>query len=175
MTGKMKKKNLCLAAAALTLALGVSAGGAMAYFTTYDTASGRASLSLDNTVTVPVEEVSDWTKHVTIQNTGDMDCFVRARAFAGEKYQDGLQYSDESGKWTPGSDGYYYYSDMVPAGASAEELTIHIDNMDSEESFNVIVVQESTPALYDEQGNPYADWDRVLDSNETVYAEEGEE
>lgn len=47
--------------------------------------------------------------------------------------------------------------------------------MDSEESFNVIVVQESTPALYDEQGNPYADWNRVMDSSETVYTEEGEE
>lgn len=37
---RMKKKNLCLAAAALTLAMGVSVGGAMAYFTTYAAASG---------------------------------------------------------------------------------------------------------------------------------------
>ena len=47
--------------------------------------------------------------------------------------------------------------------------------MDSEESFNVIVVQECTPVLYDEEGNPYADWNRVMDSDQTVYAEEGEE
>ena len=117
----------------------------------------------------------DWTKHVTIQNTGDVDCFVRVRAFAGEKYQDGLTYADDNGKWSPGEDGYYYYSDVVPAGGEAEELRIGVNNMDSEESFNVIVVQESTPALYDEQGNPYADWNRVMDSSETVYTEEGEE
>ena len=172
---RMKKKNLCLAAAALTLAMGVSVGGAMAYFTTYAAASGGASLSLGNTVTVPEEQVVDWTKHVTIQNTGDVDCFVRVRAFAGEKYQDGLTYADDNGKWSPGEDGYYYYSDVVPAGGEAEELRIGVNNMDSEESFNVIVVQESTPALYDEQGNPYADWNRVMDSSKTVYTEEGEE
>ena len=172
---RMKKKNLCLAAAALTLAMGVSVGGAMAYFTTYAAASGGASLSLGNTVTVPEEQVVDWTKHVTIQNTGDVDCFVRVRAFAGEKYQDGLTYADDNGKWSPGEDGYYYYSDVVPAGGEAEELRIGVNNMDREESFNVIVVQESTPALYDEQGNPYADWNRVMDSSETVYTEEGEE
>ena len=41
----MKKrfsKNFCLAAAALTLTAGISVGSAMAYFTTYATASGGA-------------------------------------------------------------------------------------------------------------------------------------
>lgn len=171
---RRKTKHLCLAAAALTLTMGVSVGSAMAYFTTYASASGGASLSLSNTVTIPEEQVIDWTKHVTIRNTGDVDCFVRVRAFAGETYQDGLTYADDEGKWTPGEDGCYYYSDVVPAGGETQELRIGIDHMDREESFNVIVVQESTPVLYDEQGNPYADWDRVMDSGGTVYTEEGE-
>ena len=110
---RRKTKHLCLAAAALTLTMGVSVGSAMAYFTTYASASGGASLSLSNTVTIPEEQVIDWTKHVTIRNTGDVDCFVRVRAFAGEKYQDGLTYADDEGKWTPGEDGCYYYSDVV--------------------------------------------------------------
>ena len=46
---RRKTKHLCLAAAALTLAMGVSVGSAMAYFTTYASASGGASLSLSNT------------------------------------------------------------------------------------------------------------------------------
>ena len=71
MMKNVKKKNLCLAAAALTLTAGLSVGTAMAYFTTYATASGGVSLSLDNAVTVPEEEVSNWTKHITVQNTGD--------------------------------------------------------------------------------------------------------
>ncbi|MGN9078364.1 hypothetical protein ACTM9V_13370 [Oliverpabstia intestinalis] len=36
---KLSKKSLCLAAAALTLTAGISAGTAMAYFTTYAEAS----------------------------------------------------------------------------------------------------------------------------------------
>lgn len=178
---KRKKKTLWLVAAAFTLTMGLSVGSAMAYFTTYTAASGRAALELEQTVTIPQEEVADWTKHVTIENTGDVDCFVRVKAFAGEIYQDSLQYSDDHGKWTPGEDGYYYYSDVVPAKEEGkdpyrtEELRIHIDNMDREQSFNIILVQESTQVLYDEQGNPTADWNRIMDSDETVYAEEDEE
>lgn len=175
MIRKRYKKNLCLAAAALTLTASLGVGSAMAYFTTYATAAGGASLSLNNTVTVPEETVSNWTKHVTIENTGTTDCYVRVKAIAGQKYQDGLTYADDNGKWTPGEDGYYYYSDIVPVGEKAQELRIMIDNMDSEEDFNVIVVQESTPVLYDENDQPYADWNRVMDSGETAEVQEGEE
>lgn len=31
------------------------------------------------------------------------------------------------------------------------------------ESFNVIVIYESTPVRYDENGEPYADWSETLD------------
>lgn len=175
MISKRYRKNLCLAAVALTLTAGLGVGSAMAYFTTYATASGGASLSLNNTVTIPEEEVVNWTKNVIIQNTGETDCYVRVQVFAGEKYQNSLQYSDENGKWTPGGDGYYYYSDIVPAGGQSEKLMIHIDNLDSEDDFNVIVVQESTPVLYDENNEPYADWSRVMDSGEATDVQEGEE
>ena len=46
--------------------------------------------------------------------------------------------------------------------------------MDSEDDFNVIVVQECTAVLYDENGNPYADWNRIADSSEDVYNGNGE-
>ena len=101
---KLSKKSLCLAAAALTLTAGISAGTAMAYFTTYAEASGNVTLNMGFTETKPTEEFSNWTKHVTVKNTGDFACFVRVKALAGEKYQDGLQYSDSDGKWTPGEE-----------------------------------------------------------------------
>ena len=85
----------------------------MAYFTTYAEASGNVTLNMGFTETKPTEEFSNWTKHVTVKNTGDFACFVRVKALAGEKYQDGLQYSDSDGKWTPGEEGYYYYSEPV--------------------------------------------------------------
>lgn len=87
---KLSKKSLCLAAAALTLTAGISAGTAMAYFTTYAEASGNVILNMGFTETKPTEEFSNWTKHVTVKNTGDFACFVRVKALAGEKYQDGL-------------------------------------------------------------------------------------
>ena len=169
------KKTIYLAAAALLLTAGLSAGTAMAYFTTYAEASGGVTLSLGSTTTVPNEEVSNWTKHVTIENTGDYDCYVRLKAFAGDKYQDGLKYSDGSGKWTPGADEYWYYSDILPAGGSTGEIQIKIDNMETETDFNVIVVQESTPVQYKEDGTPYADWDVIADSSQDSFTETEEE
>ena len=47
--------------------------------------------------------------------------------------------------------------------------------MDSTEDFNVIVIQECTAVLYDENGNPYADWDRIADSSEDVWGGNEEE
>lgn len=177
MNKKLNKKSLCLAAAALALTVSISAGSAMAYFTTYAAARGGVTISLGSTVTEPSETVSDWTKHITIENTGDFDCYVRVKAFAGSKYQDGLVFSDENGKWSPGEDGYYYYSDIVPAGGAAEELRVKI-NFDYEkekEDFNIIIAQECTGVLYDDSGKPYADWNVIADSGQQEYHDNQEE
>ena len=157
------------------MTLGLSVGTAMAYFTTYTEAAGGVELELGFTETIPHEEVTDWTKHIRIENTGNYDCYVRVKVFAGELFQDSLTYGDDSGKWTPGADGYYYYSDIVPAGGMTEELRVMIDHMDAEQSFNVIVVQECTLVQYDGNGSPYADWNTIADSGEEVYeGEQGE-
>lgn len=165
---KINKKSLCLAAAALTLTAGISAGTAMAYFTTYTEASGGVTLNMGFSETIPKEDFSNWTKHVWVENTGDYDCYVRVKALAGSKYQDGLQYSDSDGKWTPGEDGYYYYSDPIAPGESTSVLDIRIDSKESDASFNVVVVQESTKVLYNENNEPYADWTQIADTSETT-------
>lgn len=165
---KINKKSLCLAAVALTLTAGISAGTAMAYFTTYTEASGGVTLNMGFSETIPKEDFSNWTKHVSVENTGDYDCYVRVKALAGSKYQDGLQYSDSDGKWTPGEDGYYYYSDPIAPGESTSVLDIRIDSKESDASFNVVVVQESTKVLYNENNEPYADWTKIEDTSETT-------
>ena len=173
------KKTIVLAAAAFALVLNLGIGSAMAYFTTYASASGAVEIELGLTVTTPEETVSDWVKHIRITNTGDYDCFVRVKLFAGAEYQELLTYSDASGKWSPGADGYYYYSDIVPAGGSTKELLAGIreikDSMESTENpkdFNVIVVQECTMAVYDENGKPTADWSKIADSSTNSYGEQ---
>lgn len=165
---KINKKSLCLAAVALTLTAGISAGTAMAYFTTYTEASGGVTLNMGFSETIPKEDFSNWTKHVSVENTGDYDCYVRVKALAGSKYQDGLQYSDSDGKWTPGEDGYYYYSDPIAPGESTSVLDIRIDSKESDASFNVVVVQESTKVLYNENNEPYEDWTKIADTSETT-------
>lgn len=168
MKKSLNKKTLGLAGAALFLSAGLSVGSAMAYFTTYTQVGGSVSLNLGGSIsTVPHEEVEGWTKHVTIENTGETDCFVRVRAFAGAQYQDSLVYSGED--WSLAADGYYYYSQILSPRETSGELLIAIDNMDREQSFNVIVVQESAPVIYDENGNPTGDWDHILDSGENTY------
>lgn len=92
---KLSKKSLCLAAAALTLTAGISAGTAMAYFTTYAEASRSIALDMPGfSETDTIEKFSNWTKHVAIQNKGDSACYVRVKAYAGEKYQNNLKYED---------------------------------------------------------------------------------
>ena len=156
MKKSFNKKTLCLAGTALLLTAGLSE------------VSGGVTLNLGTTTTVPDETVDNWTKHVTVQNTGDYDCFVRVRAFAGAQYQDGLTYSGNN--WSLADDGYYYYSQIVEAGTSTEDvLDIRIAHENIDQDFNVIVVQESAPVIYDENGNPTGDWDHILDSAQDSY------
>lgn len=164
----MKKRELYLAALAFALVFTTGVGSVWAYFTTYAEARGGYTISLGDETTVR-EEFSAWTKHVTIENSADSEpVFVRAKAFSGSQYE--LKYSDENGKWTPNADGYYYYSDPVPGGGVTEPLDIKIDNVPPEvkdsASFNVVVIYETTPVLYHEDGTAYGDWTRKVDTGE---------
>ena len=173
----MKKKNVFLTFLAAGLILTGSIGGARAYFTTYVEAQGGYPLSMGDETTVE-EDFSNWTKHVAITREADSEpVYLRARAFCSA-YE--LTYSDGSGKWTPGGDGYYYYSDSSDLWTSvadtegeeeqvrAEELLVQILNVPSGEAeqkdFNVVVVYETTPVRYNDAGNPYADWSSTLDN-----------
>ncbi len=162
----MKRKNILLAALAFALVLTAAVGSAMAYFTTNAEAKGGCAIELGGKTTVK-EEFSNWTKHVSIQSEPDSEpVYLRVKAFCGSEYE--LIYSDGSGKWTPGSDGYYYYSDIVNAGETASTLDIRIGQVPVEvrdaDSFNVVVIYERTPVQYQEDGSPYADWSIQLDS-----------
>lgn len=163
----MKKKNIFLFALAIVLILATSISGALAYFTTYANAKGGYVIHLgyDTEIT---ETFSNWTKHVTITNReGSQPVYVRARAFSGSTYD--LNYTDMSGKWSMGKDGYWYYEDVLYAGESSTELLVKInnvpDNVTDGASFNVVVIYEATPVQYDASGNPYADWNAKLDTS----------
>lgn len=166
----MKKKrrsgNFILVLLAVGMVLTAGLTGASAYFTTYTEAEGGYSIELGETTTV-WETVSSWTKHLRITNQeGSEPVYIRARAYCGSLYQ--LSYETDSEYWseTPDREGFYYYDKILEAGEVSEELRIKITNPPSDPSvsFDVIVVYESTPVQYDEDGNPYADWNQKVDS-----------
>ena len=167
MRKKWNKKPVVLAAAALALTASVSVGSALAYFTTYSTAGGSVQMGMGFARTEIDETVGDGGKHVVISNVGDYDCFVRVKVFAE------LEVAYEPGDgWSQGEDGYWYYSPVLAAGESTPELLITYEFPEDGEEFNIIVVQECTPVIYDESGNPMADWTHVVASDGTE--QEGE-
>lgn len=165
MRRKFNKKPVLLGAAALALIGTLSVGSAMAYFTTYSTAKGSVKMNIGFTETVPEETVDKDGKHVNIKNIGDYDCFVRVKVFSVLP----LDYKPSEG-WSAGDDGYWYYSPVLGAGKSTSELLVTFEypentEEDEKEEFNIIVVQECTPVVYDEAGNPAPDWNKVITDN----------
>lgn len=158
-----KIKFPLLAAFALALALAFSVQGALAYFTTYATAKGGVRVSLGGTRTAVEEEFGDWKKTISIRNTGELPCYVRVKVLAGSQ----LTISASGSGWSQGSDGYWYYANPVqPGEVTADALVAAItvpDGMSTD--FDVVVVQECTPVVCDEAGNPTgalaADWSRA--------------
>lgn len=161
----MKKTKYLLALLAAGAVLSAGIGQAMAYFTTYAQAEGGFTVRLGDETNIR-EDFDDWKKILTIKNEeGSEPVFVRARAFYAP---DSLSLSYDGTGWSrePDKDGYVYYSEPVPGGKTAEPLKVSISKIPEDiakgDIFNVVVIYESTPALYDEEGNPNPDWNSEL-------------
>ncbi|MCI9217556.1 MAG: hypothetical protein HFG95_10890 [Dorea sp.] len=169
------KKVAAMSAAALGLVAALTIESSMAYFTTYVSAEGGHVVNIGARTEIQ-EEVSEMTKHITLLNTSDRgDCFVRLMVFYGAGVS--VTYSDVEGKgdWYDGGDGYWYYRPILPMGEKTSQLDVSIDttglvkpgtdpNTAAEyikDKFNVVVVQECTPVLYDDDGKAYANWETV--------------
>lgn len=155
----VNKKTIALTAAAVTLAAGLQVGNAYSYFTAYNTASGSARIELGTPGPVPEEDFDNWIKTVTVvNNSADTPCYVRLRVVAGDLYAADMTYVYDDAQWEV-RDGYYYYRNILQPGERAGEFKIHIPAPAADaKDFNVIVVEDHTPVVYDEEGNPYADW-----------------
>lgn len=168
------KKTICLAMAAMFLVIGLSVGTAMAYFTTYAVAEGGYSIALGGTEVEIEEEVDlvDPRKDIKIKNIGDQESFVRLKVLTGNVLKEKMQCTEPGGenKWVSGNDGYYYFSDVLQPDESTTMLTVSFVFPKEElKQFNVIIVQECTPVLYDADGMPYADWNNKADISQSVY------
>nr|WP_302111182.1 hypothetical protein [uncultured Acetatifactor sp.] len=171
----MKKRKYfpgVLALAAVCAVASAGIGKTWSYFTTYTEAAGGYPIQLGDRTDI-TEDFTEWTKHVTIANEpGSEPVYIRAKAFCGSQYT--ITYSGEGWTWNE-EDGYYYYNYAVEGGKSTESLNLKIDgipeNPEDLERFNVVIIYESTPVKYHEDGSAYTveetDWDEILDTGST--------
>ena len=172
-----RRRTVFLAAFALILLFGASLKDSLAYFTTYTTTRGSARLVLGSKTEIE-EKIEGFIKKIQIVNTGDADCFVRARIYAGSLLKLTESESVPEGgaaHWGKDADGWWYYESVLKPGEATNILSVEIgvssELMDLDiDNFNVIVVQESTPALYQEDGTPYADWNLSIKPEESEVA-----
>lgn len=168
----LKQKTFWLAVAAFLMLGGTGLSGAMAYFTTHVAAKGGYPITLGAETSVE-EEVEDMTKHIVLVNTGENDCYVRVKVFCGSQftidYSTDLDDGSEPCWKLDEGDGYWYYQSILPAGEKTRQLLAKIEiPKDYTESFDIIVIQECTPALYQEDGTPYADWENKIDTKTDI-------
>ncbi len=156
---KGKGGTALLAGIAALLVAGATATASLAYFTTFAEAEGAREVGLQPGTELR-EDVNGLEKTIKIENTGEVDCYVRVKALAGDGTT--LTYTGDSWTKKANEDGYWYYDAVLPVGETTAALTISIKAPDGGEldisSFNVVVVQECTPVLYDDEGKPHADW-----------------
>lgn len=163
---KMKKVILPLLVLVLLafVVLSPQLPSVMAYFTANTRVKGGYTIHQGATTSID-ESFSNWTKHVTITNQKGVPVYVRARAYSAFE----LQYKGAG--WQGREDGWYYYQSPVEEGKTTGALDVKIEKRpvaEEETSFNVVVVYESTPVQYDASGNPYADWEMDLGTEEEV-------
>ena len=145
----MRNKRKLVIALSLILCLTASVGFTMAYFTDYENAKGGAVVNLSGQTEVE-EEFKDNNKIVTIKNTGETDMVVRLRVFGDENHM--TMNSTGNTDWLEGTDGFWYYKKVLPAGAEASMFKVDVSGtIDSGDpiDFEITVVHESQRVTYD--------------------------
>lgn len=158
----MKQAHKLLVLVALVLALTTMLPTALAYFTANSYAAGSKSVAVGVNTTTD-EKMDGNAKVMTITNTGNQEVFVRVRVFALAKY---IKKIENSG-WRQDGD-WYYYDTPLTVTAPDNEVTFRVElnnpnPLDNDlDDFEVTVVYEATPVLYNEKNEPYAKWDLKL-------------
>ena len=151
-SGKVFAALLAVLVLSASLAAGVGA-----YFSDYETALGEVTLFLSGQTEVK-ESVADGKKTISIVNTGDSTVVVRAMVYGPDMMTVTFEDDDD---WDQTQSDYYYYKSVLAPGEETSEIYAEVnikDPTDEEKAalavlgdqFEIIVVQESAPAVYDE-------------------------
>jgi len=130
-----------------------------AYFSTYVRTKGSKEVMMHESTKFK-ETIEDGIKHIEITVDEDSDpVFVRVMIIASDEIKERIIYGEDTAdKWESKEDGYIYYKDVLKENESAE-LTVDVDREGLEkDEFDLIIVYEYVPALFDGE-TWYADWD----------------
>ena len=180
-----KNKNLrtiCLSLVAMAMIITLSVAGTLAYFTAHTSAKGGVTLNLKFAQAEIEEEVNAEAgyKKIAVKNTGNVDCYVRVKAFAASECN--LTYAGSSdgrmavdtAKWNYNSEeGYYEYKESLKPGAATDAIFVCFTAPTDALSYNVIVIQEAVPVLHDNAGEELpANWRTKVGEPITFVGEE---
>lgn len=169
----MKRKPVAIILA-LALAMCLGTAPAWAYFTWNDEAAGGTDVKFEPDTTIH-EKYADGKKTVYITNDEDAGpAKVRVRVYASTVFD---SVTTEGAKWEPstttvvpgdpvnGDSGWIEYTEIVEPGGQTSDLTVNIDfptqtaatadeayKFDKDANYNVVVVYEASPVVYDESG-----------------------
>ncbi len=170
----MRIRKWLLPLLAVILVVCAAIGSASAYFTSNAAGKGGYVLHLGNKTEIE-EQYGQRSKIVKISNSEkNATVFVRVKGFSGSQYP--LSYSGTNWEPDPNKEGFWRYKlPVAPGSSTADALTIQIDsipeNLVKDDSFNVIVVCESVPALFKADGSP--DLDGAWTVGEVTVVERG--
>ncbi len=143
----LKKKSILIAVLAVLL-IGTGVAATLAYLTDKEEALVNA-FKVGN-VTTEIEEefeqletATEFKKEPIVVNTGENDCYVRARVLASP--EEALSLEEFSNNWTYNeADGFYYYNVVLPAGGQTDAIFTKVTVTDTSiDGFEVTVYQEA--------------------------------
>lgn len=170
----MKRTDLLAIGLAATLALGATLQPALAYLTGSSTVGGHVPVEPLKTTTIITEPVEGLTKSIVVSLVNDPEpsapVWTRVLIVKGETF--GIDPQPGEG-WSQGADGWWYYDGVLDKdNPSTTALDVTITDVPEGtvdgEYFDVVVIYECTPVLYESDGTPYADWSFKLDNGETT-------
>ena len=174
----MKRLKITAVVLAFALVIGASIAPAGAYFTDSHNADGGLPITVE-----PPTDIKEWyatsTKHIVITNSSQAKVNVFVRARIDHDSELGVDVSGQGWTSTADDGGWYYYDEPVAPGKETKELTAKITfpKLVSEtqpprsmygDSHSAIVIYETLPATYDEDGNVLEpDWSAASESNQS--------
>ena len=102
-------------------------------------------------ITIVEEVENNYKTEIAVNNTGDIDVYVRVSLVANIVDENGNitsgadvpDFALNETNWFKGTDGYYYYKTPLPAGKVTESLLANGSKMELSENMQVTVLAQS--------------------------------